>query len=78
MISPLSFFEKKMFLDCSNESFSGNYSLFFYKDDPNYLTAYNNDVKKEHYIKTSVFLKTFLKQNEQIQQLEPLLHQQNS
>lgn len=74
----MEYFEIKKFLDCVDESLSGNYSLFFYKDDPNYLTAYNDDVKKEHYLKTSSFLQTFLKQNEQIQQLESLLHQQNS
>lgn len=66
--------EESRYLNCASPENSGNYSLFFYSDG--YLTAYNEDAKVEHYFKISYFNETFLK-NEQIQQLEPVLYQQN-
>lgn len=73
-MNELKFKETKEHLTCSDDSLSGNYSIFEYEDEPEYLTAYNEDVKKEFYFKTDYFYNQFLKQNEQIQQLEPVLH----
>lgn len=67
--------EEQKYLSCSVHENSGNYSLFFYNDG--YLTAYNEDAKVEHYLSVSSFNENFLK-NEQIQQLEPVLHLQNT
>lgn len=77
-MNELKFTETKKHLSCSDDSLSGNYTIFEYEDEPEYLTAYNEDVKKEFYLKTDYFNKQFLKLHEQIQQLEPMLYQQNS
>ncbi len=66
--------EEKIYLDCSSPESSGNYSLFYYSDG--YLTAYNEDAKVENYFTLEHFKTKFLKQHE-IQQLEPVLYQQN-
>lgn len=73
-MNELKFKETKEHLFCSDDSLSGNYTIFEYEDEPEYLTAYNEDAKKEFYFKTDYFYNQFLKQNEQIQQLEPVLH----
>lgn len=66
--------EEKVYLECSSPELSGNYSLFYYSDG--YLTAYNEDAKVENYFTIEHFQTKYLKQHE-IQQLEPVLHQQN-
>lgn len=67
--------EEKVYLECASSKLSGNYSLFYYSDG--YLTAYNEDAKVENYFTVEYFKTKFLKQNE-IQQLEPVLYQQNT
>ena len=66
--------EEKRYLECASSELSGNYSLFYYRDG--YLTAYNEDAKVENYFTVEHFNTKFLKQND-IQQLEPVLYQQN-
>jgi hypothetical protein len=66
--------EEEIYLDCAVPEMSGNYTLFIYGDG--FLTAYNEDAKVEHYLNESDFNTKFLKQND-VQQLEPVLHQQN-
>jgi hypothetical protein len=56
--------EEKKYLICSDSSMNGNYTLFFYEDG--YLTAYNDDVKVEHYFTNEVYQTQFLK-NDKIQ-----------
>jgi hypothetical protein len=67
--------EECLYLECNSPELSGNYSLFYYSDG--YLTAYNEDAKVENYFTVEHFTTKFLKQNE-IQQLEPVLYQQNT
>jgi len=66
--------EEKLYLECASSERSGNYSLFYYSDG--YLTAYNEDAKVENYFTVEHFKTKFLKQHD-IQQLEPVLYQQN-